>query len=239
MNTVEPDGSSSQCQHGFVDAAETPSPPPRAAGQPYHHGALREALIDAGKELAREGGPDAIVLREVARRIGVSPNAAYRHFTDLSELVMAVADASLTDLAHAMEEEVRQAPLTGDPRADAVAQLLACGKGYVHFALRQPGLFAVAFSPAKESINPDATSGEGAVLASGRLLHALDRLVEVGLLPPEDHPAAAITAWAAVHGLANLLLGPLGAVHEADREPMIDASLQLVCRSITGGACPA
>ena len=52
---------------------------PRAT---YRHGDLRQALLDAGLAMAREGGPDAVVLREATRRAGVSPNAAYRHFAD-------------------------------------------------------------------------------------------------------------------------------------------------------------
>src|ERR1700755_3531565 len=112
---------------------------------PYHHGSLRSALVDAGVQLAREGGPGAIVLREVARRIGVSPNAAYRHFADLPELSDAVADAALAALADSMRREL--AALAGD---DPLMALLAVGRGYVHFALDEPGLFAAAFSRAKD-----------------------------------------------------------------------------------------
>jgi AcrR family transcriptional regulator len=54
---------------------------------PYHHGNLRHALVQASTELARDGGPSAIVLREAARRVGVSANAAYRHFSALPDLV--------------------------------------------------------------------------------------------------------------------------------------------------------
>lgn len=70
--------------------------------QPYHHGNLAAALIDAGVELAAEGGPDAVVLREVARRVGVSPTAAYRHFDGQAGLTNAVKEASLGRLAEHM-----------------------------------------------------------------------------------------------------------------------------------------
>jgi AcrR family transcriptional regulator len=69
----------------------------------YHHGNLRAALIDAGVELARAGGPDAVVVREASRRVGVSHNAAYRHFPDRDALLKAVAERSMSELARLME----------------------------------------------------------------------------------------------------------------------------------------
>lgn len=196
---------------------------------PYHHGSLRSALVDAGVQLAREGGPGAIVLREVARRIGVSPNAAYRHFADLPELSDAVADAALAALADSMRRELSALDDTADP----LLTLLAVGRGYVHFALAEPGLFAAAFSRAKDHIDPDLETPDGQRTASGMLHDALDGLAAAGLLAPQDREPAVTMAWAAVHGLSTLLLGPLGAVPPADREPLIDATLALVCRGLT------
>jgi AcrR family transcriptional regulator len=196
---------------------------------PYHHGSLRSALIDAGVQLAREGGPAAIVLREVARRIGVSPNAAYRHFADLPELSDAVADAARAALADSMRRELT-ALLDGD---DPLIALLAVGRGYVHFALEEPGLFAAAFSRAKDHMDPVHETPDGQRTASGLLHDALDGLAAAGLLAPQDRDAAVTMAWASVHGLSMLLLGPLAAISPADREPMIDATLALVCRGLT------
>src|ERR1700678_7784 len=59
----------------------------RAVRKTFHHGDLRKALLEAGMALAREGGPNAIVLREATRRAGVAPNAAYRHFSSPSRLL--------------------------------------------------------------------------------------------------------------------------------------------------------
>src|SRR5260221_198027 len=81
----------------------TTSPPVRST---YRHGDLRRALLDAGIALARDGGPDAVVLREATRRAGVVPNAAYRHFASRQELLQAVRAAALSALATAMESEL-------------------------------------------------------------------------------------------------------------------------------------
>src|SRR5690348_10172615 len=114
--------------------------------QPYHHGDLYRALVQAGTQLAREGGPSAIVLREAARRVGVSANAAYRHFSALPDLIDAVAHDALAALARSMETELAKCKPTGDAGVDAVDRLNAVGRGYIHFALKEPGLFATAFS---------------------------------------------------------------------------------------------
>ncbi|HEX4432611.1 MAG TPA: TetR/AcrR family transcriptional regulator [Frankiaceae bacterium] len=204
-------------------------PSPYHQPSPYHHGSLRTAMVDAGVQLAREGGPAAIVLREVARRIGVSPNAAYRHFAALPELTDAVADAALAALAASMQRERAGLPDTDDP----LLALSAVGRGYVHFALAEPGLFAAAFSRAKDQIDPEYETPDGQRTASGLLHDALDGLAAAGLLAPEDREAAVTMAWAAVHGLSMLLLGPLAAVPASAREPMIDATLTLVCRGLT------
>lgn len=145
-----------------------------AAGQgatrPYHHGNLAEALVAAGLELAAEGGPDAVVLREVARRVGVSATAAYRHFDGQAGLSDAIKQASLGRLAlhmrQALEEHERQCaapppgedrppdpyraagglvPLPGVPSGSreeyALRRLEAIGRAYFDFAMSQPGLF--------------------------------------------------------------------------------------------------
>src|SRR5215469_7422019 len=79
-------------------AAETP--PAERRRRP--RGAVRDGLVAAGLELARTGGPDAVVLREATRMVGVVPNAAYRHFADRDELLAAVCAAAMAELADRM-----------------------------------------------------------------------------------------------------------------------------------------
>src|SRR3954465_4157419 len=82
---------------------------------PRPRGTVRSALVKAGVERARSGGPDAVVLREVTRMVGVVPNAAYRHFADRDALLAAVRDAAVDELARRMSDrmgEVRAGPHT-------------------------------------------------------------------------------------------------------------------------------
>src|SRR5205085_7510509 len=98
--------------HRKLMTGTTASPPMRNT---YRHGDLRRALLEAGIELARHGGPDAVVLREATRRAGVVPNAAYRHFASRQALLQAVRFAALSRLALAMEAELDAVPRATDP----------------------------------------------------------------------------------------------------------------------------
>jgi AcrR family transcriptional regulator len=178
----------------------------------YHHGGLREALIEAGIQMAREGGPDAVVLREATRRSSVSPNAAYRHFADRQALLDAVSAAAQGMAADRMEEAIASVTPTGDAKADARQQLRATGAGYLAFAREQPGLFRAAFTvphDLTEAMTADKAGGRGRT--PFRILgDALDALVAAGVVPAERRENAELHAWSSVHGLGMLVIdGPL------------------------------
>jgi AcrR family transcriptional regulator len=178
----------------------------------YRHGDLRRALVEAGMELARGRGPDAVVLREATRRVGVAPSAAYRHFEDRRELLDAVCSAAQAALAVAIEKELAGLSPDGDPADAARARLRGVGTGYLKFAQAEPGLFRTAFSASDNlrSAASPARAGQGGLTPFQLLGAALDDLVEAGVLPRERRPGAEFLAWSAVHGLAMLLIdGPL------------------------------
>jgi AcrR family transcriptional regulator len=104
----------------------------------YHHGYLRAALVDAGVELARTCGPNAVLLRAVSRQAGVSHNAAYRHFANQEDLLAAVAERCMTQLGLLMIERSNQVTARGPVRR-AQARLKAIGRAYIDFARNEPG----------------------------------------------------------------------------------------------------
>jgi AcrR family transcriptional regulator len=204
--------------------------------QPYHHGNLRAVLVDTAVELARSTGPDGVVLREVARRAGVSHNAAYRHFEDRAALLAAVADSAMAQLEKAMRARA-DAVTSTDPVERAVKRLGETGRAYVSFAIAEPGLFAVAFtSPESVAVHRDLTTLTGPFAF---LNTVLDDLVDVGALAPELREGADVACWAMVHGYAELHVhGPLREVPAAQRDRLLEPVLDVVQRGLFGAASP-
>ena len=207
-------------------------PPKRGT---YRHGDLRRALLAAGMELARGGGPEAVVLREATRRAGVAPSAAYRHFANRRELLDAVCSSAQAALAMAIETELTRVPRDGDPADAARARLRAVGEGYLRFAQAEPGLFRTAFSASDNLRNAASPSraGEGGLTPFQLLAAALDGLVEAGILPHKRRPGAEFLAWSAVHGLAMLLIdGPLRGLDLTQTEGATQRLLDMVERGL-------
>lgn len=159
------------------------------AEQPYHHGDLRRALVAAARALLEESGPEALSLRNVARRVGVSHNAPYRHFPTKQALLAAVAAEGFAALSACMQSIPTSAP----------PGLAAGFRAYLGFAREQPGLFRLMFDGTLEK------SADPALWAAGeRAYDGLRRAVHQ--LAPGADRAAVVVAWAQLHGLALLVI---------------------------------
>jgi AcrR family transcriptional regulator len=205
----------------MIDVGGTEEMARRNAGSSkYHHGDLANALVEAAFELARSGGPQAIVLREAARRVGVSVSAAYRHFTGHRSLVGATKSRAQEFLLKAMAAEPVEKQ--DNPADQAMAQVLALGRGYVRFAQAEPGLFRTAFD---ENAPTEQTSESFALLSK-----ALDRLVASGAMRAAARPGAETPVWSAVHGLAELMLdgGPLSRLSDAEKFEETERTLDFI-----------
>ena len=197
----------------------------------YRHGDLPHALLEAGLALARDGGPDSVVLREATRRAGVAPNAAYRHFADRQALLESVSAAAQAALADAIEDELAALPPTRSAAKHARARLRAVGAGYLRFAQAEPGLFRTAFSISGDldgSTDP-ARAGRGGRTPFQLLADVLDELVDAGVLTTARRAGAEFLAWSAVHGLGMLLIdGPLRALTREQRAAITSRLLEMV-----------
>ncbi|PJJ63418.1 TetR/AcrR family transcriptional regulator [Compostimonas suwonensis] len=204
---------------------------------PYHHGELRAALIEAGLALARNGGPEAVGLREVTRSAGVTPNAAYRHFADRHALVLAVALEAQDRLAQAMLDRMDAAPERPDAAEHALERLRDVGLGYIHFARSEPGWFELAFLTQDEpGERPGVTVADGVPPPYQLLLDALDALVDAGVLTAERRENAEWACWSTVHGFADLVIrGPLRTQPPEVVEHLGTVAVETIIRGLRAG----
>jgi AcrR family transcriptional regulator len=205
----------------------------REARRRRPRGAVRDGLVAAGLKLARAGGPDAVVLREATRMVGVVPNAAYRHFADRDELLAAVCAAALRELAGRMAAGVaRVRGRRGDPAA-ARRRLHAICSAYLAFSRQEPGLFATAFAlPQQHTYEaPDGGTGNG-LSPLGHLRAVLDELAEAGVLQ-RRRDGIEYPIWSAVHGLAVLTgQGPLRGVSAVTRRHLDELTRAFIDESL-------
>ena len=196
---------------------------------PYHHGNLREALVEEAVDVVRAGGPEALSLRELARRVGVSHAAAYRHFAAREAVVDAVAERALEALVAVVHRRLAEVDAV-DPVARARLRLVGIGAGYVQFALTEPGLFRLLFTAYPD---PPAGKDPDGQDPYSMLNAALDELVAAGYLDPRDRPGAEVTCWSAVHGFAVLNIeGPLRGMAEPARDAALTGLLHGVDRGL-------
>lgn len=203
----------------------------------YHHGDLRNALLEASLRLIAADGVEAFSLREAAREVGVSPNAAYRHFADKTALLAALAGDGFARMADAMERRIARLPGPKGTPAHAVAQVLTTGEGYVDFAVRHPAQFRLMFGPWLQAAGCCPEPGQAGRSPYQILADALDDLAAAGVIGPAGRAGGEIFAWSAVHGLAALLVDGLGAADARERRAAIAQVTRKALRGL--GADPA
>jgi AcrR family transcriptional regulator len=161
----------------------------------------RDRLVDVSRAHLDEHGLDGLSLRAVARRAGVSHGAPLRHFPSLAALCSAVAAQGFRDL-HAGVEAAMDA---AGPDAHAGDRLRAAGRGYVAFALANPGVFGLMWRP--ERLDRDVPElQEAGNAAFSQLLEAVAAAQALGWRPDEHPSHLAVAVWSTMHGLATLAL---------------------------------
>lgn len=172
---------------------------PLADAKPYHHGDLRQALLSAAWALLEEGGLDAVTIRAVARRSGVSHAAPHHHFSSKGELV----EAMVVEGFEWLTDELARA---WGAHADPLEALDATGAAYIRFARERRAVFQLLNRPELRRApgGPDAAEQAG-LRAFEVLARGIERCQEAGRIPPGDSRPWTLLAWSGVHGLAMLL----------------------------------
>ncbi|WP_158743938.1 TetR/AcrR family transcriptional regulator [Acidisphaera sp. L21] len=167
----------------------------------YHHGNLREALVEAARRLIAERGLGGFAFAELARAAGVSPAAPYRHFRDRGALV---AELALRGFAMLREDLLTA---WNDGRPDPAAAIERCGRAYLHFARRDPAAYAAMFDGTPGETDPALRAAADAAFAVVR--NAAEAACAAA--PTRNRPPALMVAlhvWTLCHGTASLFTGP-------------------------------
>lgn len=199
----------------------------------YHHGNLREALIEAALALIAELGPSGFTVAEAARRAGVSPAAPYRHFRDAEALLAEIALRGYERFTAALA----QAWNGGKP--DPLRAFENVGRAYLSFARDEPAFYAAMFETRLnfEGYPPLQVAADQAFSI---LREAAERLTAT--LPPTRRPPALMIAlhiWAMAHGIASLFgRGDAGRKLPMSPEELLEAGILLYLQSLglAGGA---
>lgn len=176
----------------------------RAADEPasarsYHHGNLRQALLEAALKLAQLYGPERVSVREAARQIGVSPGAPFRHFPSRRALMTALAE----EAGERLRIEVRKS--IGGRQASPLQRLRSLGRGYLQWAMRHPSHFRIV--SARDQIDLDGSMALRASIGEVRALteQTLAQAQQQGEVAVEHQVAAlALLSRATVYGLARM-----------------------------------
>ncbi|NIB42457.1 TetR/AcrR family transcriptional regulator [Pseudomaricurvus alkylphenolicus] len=168
-------------------------------GGSYHHGALREALVDKALEILASDGVDNISLRSVAKAVGVSHTSTYRHFANKDGLLTAVATAGFLDLAAEIEEAYGTAATLQEQRLETAV-------AYCRFACANPNLYKLMFS----SFLKDKDGEEALNNAMNETFRRCEQLgrqdAEARGAGAEQQGLAGVAAWVVVHGAASLAI---------------------------------
>jgi AcrR family transcriptional regulator len=166
----------------------------------YHHGDLRDTLMEAALASIAAHGTEKLSLRALAREAGVSPTAPYRHFPSKQSLLAALAEEGFVEL------RARFDAVAAQPYPDLEQRLLALGMAYIEFALANPTSYELMFG----SVLADFSGYRSLQEAGEGCYRVLYRILEEGLSPDRSPNLTATrlggVVWAAVHGVASLML---------------------------------
>ena len=202
-----------------------PKRAPRARRKTYHHGRLREALIEAAERMIEEEGPESVTVREAARRAGVSPGAPFRHFASRTALMTAVAERAMGRFL----DEIARAEASVDPN-DAGARYAALGHAYLRWATRHPAQFRVLAT--RSLIDFD---GSDSLPRDNDAIRALMQEIVAdgqarGQIRDADPATLELTAKALSYGLARMYVDghfPHWGVSERDVRAAMDRVIDL------------
>jgi AcrR family transcriptional regulator len=200
------------------------------AERPYHHGDLRRVLTDAALKLAEEGGPEAVSVREAARRAGVSAGAPFRHFESRHALMTAVAE----EAQRRFRAEIERA-LAGAPADDPLQRFRKLGLAYLRWAMKNPAHFEIISSGRHFDHDAAAALSHDNAELVALTERTLAEASEKGQLKPADLKQVQIAGRALVYGFARMNVDghfPRWGVARGEAGRMAEAVIDLFIKGI-------
>ncbi|MFM7219757.1 MAG: TetR/AcrR family transcriptional regulator [Nodosilinea sp.] len=197
----------------------------------YHHGNLRQSLINAAIALISEEAISDLSLRQVARRVGVSHNAPYRHFEDKEALLAAVAEQGFQSLRGTMETARQVIP------SDSSQHMEAIGVAYVHFALAHPSHYRLMFGDYRCNFSKHPALAEAAQQSFMVLVNTIREGQIAGIFRLADPVDMAQVAWSMVHGQSMLALENKLQVKQGEKfEAFLKFSSQMLIQGLASNS---
>jgi AcrR family transcriptional regulator len=173
----------------------------------YHHGNLKRALLAEGVDILQKG--EALSLRALAKRVGVTPASVYRHFANKDQLFAALAEEGFIQL---------EAMFNALPRKDAETLLLDLGEAYVNFALAYPVHFKIMFANQAWNCEGDEVTAQLRKSSDATFVALVAVCAELTRNQPEKHATLIAATWSQVHGFAMLAInGQFGMIESGVR----------------------
>jgi len=193
----------------------------------YHHGNLKLALLDAAIAQIKEVGIEKLSLRGIARTVGVSQTAPYRHFKDKNQLLADVAAQAFTELYESSNALI-------DPDGSPIENIQAAGMAYLQYAIENPEKYRLLFGSTIQNRRSYSSMVEAGEQSFQILIDQVERGIEAGDFIPNCSLLLANTLWTHVHGAASLILDGFYQNRELPMsfEAFLKAQIHIITRAL-------
>ena len=207
--------------------ANTPTTPDAQSPGQYHHGNLRAALLEAAVELIRESSVEKLSLRALARKVGVSQTAPYRHFKDKNHLLVEIAKQTFDEMVQATVAEL-------DAQQTPPQNVCNCGRAYLKYAIANPERYKLVFGPSIENRESYPDLLEAGMNSFEILMNLVEQGIDSGDFMDHCPKLLANACWTSMHGFASLAIDGFYQRQElpVDFDTLLEGQVHLAMRAI-------
>ena len=204
-----------------------PEPQPSTTTGQYHHGNLKVALLQAAVELIRETSVEKLSLRALARKVGVSQTAPYRHFKDKNHLLVEIAKDTFAEMVMVTTKEL-------NPQQTPPQNVCNCGRAYLQYAIDNPERYKLVFGPSIENRENYPDLMEAGMSSFAVLMNLVEQGIDSGDFLDHCPKLLANACWTSMHGFASLAIDGFYQRQElpVDFDTLLEGQVHLAMRAI-------